>query len=98
MQHAVVDRAYDVKSQAAQSLYQAAQSMRAEVKTADGQPVQQVEALAARLETLGQYLDDHSFEDIEGELRHTIQRNPWQAVGVSVAVGWVLSRLFGGRR
>ena len=37
-------------------------------------------------------------ETLEGDLRQTIQRNPWQSVAVGVAVGWVLSRIFGRRR
>jgi len=97
-QQQMVDRAYDVKSQAAQQLRAAAQSLRSEVRSQTGQPVQQAEALARNLENLGNYLEQRSFEDIESDLRHTIQRNPWQSVGVAVAVGWVLSRLFGGRR
>lgn len=97
-QRAMVDRAYDVKAQAARQMYQMAESLRNEVRTQTGQPVQQAEALAKSLDNLGRYLEQRSFEDIESDLRHTIQRNPWQSVGIAMAVGWVLSRLFGRRR
>jgi len=92
------DKANDVKSQAAQSLKQAAENLRHEVKTTDGRPVAQAESFAQQLEKMASYLDDSSFEEIETDVRTTIQRNPWQSVGVSLAIGWVLSRLFGGRR
>jgi ElaB/YqjD/DUF883 family membrane-anchored ribosome-binding protein len=97
-QQAMFDRANEVKSKAASQLYQAAETLRGEVRTGQGQPVQQAEALAANLEQLGRYLEAHSFDEIESDVRHTIQRNPWQSVGIAVAVGWVLSRIFGPRR
>lgn len=97
-QRAMLDRATDVKSQAASQLYQAAETLRSEVRSGQGQPVQQAEALASSLDQLGHYLDQHSFDEIESDVRQTIQRNPWQSVGVAVAVGWVLSRIFAPRR
>ena len=97
-QQAMRDRAYDVKSSAANQLYQAAATLRNEVRTSQGDKVEQAESLAKSLEDLGRYLDDHSFEQIESDLRHTIQRNPWQSVGVGIFVGWVLANMFGRRR
>ncbi len=94
MQQTMRDRAYDVKSNAAHQLYQAAATIRNEVHTSQGERIDQAEALAQSLEDLGRYLDDHSFEQIESDLRHTIQRNPWQSVGAGFAAGWVLGRMF----
>jgi ElaB/YqjD/DUF883 family membrane-anchored ribosome-binding protein len=97
-QDAVRARAYEVKANAAQQLHKAAETLRTEVRTGEGQPVDQAGMVAARLDNLGNYLEQHSFEEIEGDVRQTIQRNPWQSVAVGVAVGWVLSRIFGRRR
>jgi len=97
-QDAIRARAYEVKTNAAQQLRKAAETLRGEVRTSDGQPVEQAGLVADRLDNLGNYLEQHSFDEIEGDLRHTIQRNPWQSVAVGVAAGWVLSRIFGGRR
>lgn len=97
-QKAMFERANEVKATAASQLFQAAASLRSEVRTEQGQPVQQAEALAANLEQLGRYLEAHSFDEIESDVRHTIQRNPWQSVGIAVAVGWIMSRIFGPRR
>ena len=97
-QQVMLDRANNVKSKAASQLYQAAETLRSEIRTEQGQPVQQAEALARNLDQLGRYLEAHSFDEIESDARHTIQRNPWQSVGIAVAVGWVLSRIFAPRR
>jgi ElaB/YqjD/DUF883 family membrane-anchored ribosome-binding protein len=93
-QRAMVERAYEAKRNAAQQLRELAEKMRSEVRTGEGQPVQQAAQLADSLENLSQYLEQRSFEQIEGDLRHTIQRNPWQSVGVSVVIGWLLAKLF----
>lgn len=97
-QKAMLERANEVKARAASQLFQAAETLRSEVRTGQGQPVQQAEALAANLEQFGRYLEAHSCDQIESDVRHTIQRNPWQSVGIAVAVGWILSRIFGPRR
>jgi ElaB/YqjD/DUF883 family membrane-anchored ribosome-binding protein len=97
-QEAIRARASEVKANAAQQLHKAAETLRGEVKTADGQPVEQAGVVADRLDNLGNYLEQRSFEEIEGDVRKTIQRNPWQSIAVGVAVGWVLSRIFGRRR
>ena len=96
-QRAMRDRAYDVKSNAANQLYQAAATLRNEVRTSQGDRVEQAESLAQNLEDLGRYLDDHSFEQIESDLSHTIQRNPWQSVGAGFIAGWMFGRMFGRR-
>jgi ElaB/YqjD/DUF883 family membrane-anchored ribosome-binding protein len=94
----MVDRAYTVKSNAAQSLRQAAQSLREQVRTTEGEPVQQAESLAVSLDRMASYLESSTFEEIEKDARRTIQQNPWQSVGTAAAVGFVLARLFGGGR
>jgi hypothetical protein len=91
-------RAYEVKTNAAQQLHKAAETLRGEVGTGQGQPVEQAGMVADRLDSLGNYLEQHSFDQIEGDVRQTIQRNPWQSVAVGLAVGWMASRIFGRRR
>lgn len=99
-QDAIRARAYEVKANAAQQLHKAAETLRTEAhKHHEGTfPAERADMTARRLDDLGNYLEQHSFEEIEGDLRQTIQRNPWQSVAVGVAVGWVLSRIFGRRR
>jgi ElaB/YqjD/DUF883 family membrane-anchored ribosome-binding protein len=93
-QHAMVDRAYEAKAAASTQLRQLAEKLRSEVRTGEGQPVQYADQLSTSLDTLAQYLEMHSFDQIEGDLRRTIQRNPWQSVGLSVFVGWILAKIF----
>ena len=97
-QREMIDKAYAVKTNASQSLYEAAQKLRAEVRTGDGAPVQQAEAIAESLEKMGRYLESNTFEEIESDARRTIQKNPWQSVGAAALVGFVMARIFGGRR
>jgi ElaB/YqjD/DUF883 family membrane-anchored ribosome-binding protein len=92
------ERAYSVKGNASQSLRQAAQNLREQVRTGEGQPVQQAESLAMQLDKMAGYLDDNSFEEIQEDAKRTIQKNPWQSVGAAAVVGFIFARLFGGRR
>ena len=96
-QQVMFERANEVKAKAASQLFQAATTLRSEMRGEQGQSIPQAEALAANLEQLGHYLEAHSFDEIERDARQTIQRNPWQSVGVAVAVGWILSRIFAPR-
>jgi ElaB/YqjD/DUF883 family membrane-anchored ribosome-binding protein len=93
-QRAMVDRAYEAKTAASGQLRQLAETLRSEVRTGEGQPVQYTEQLAMNLDNLAGYLEMHSFDQIEGDLRRSIQRNPWQSVGLSVAVGWLIAKIF----
>jgi ElaB/YqjD/DUF883 family membrane-anchored ribosome-binding protein len=72
--------------------------MREQVRTGEGQPVGQAESIASSLDKMANYLEANSFEEIESDARRTIQKNPWQSVGAAAFVGFILSRLFGGRR
>ncbi|HLY27557.1 MAG TPA: DUF883 C-terminal domain-containing protein [Aggregatilineales bacterium] len=94
--HDARQRADQVKANAAQSLAQAAQNLREQIGTSQGPAVQQAEYLANSLEQVSKYLETNSFEHIEKDIRTTIQKNPWQSVGVAAFFGFILARLFGG--
>ncbi len=96
--HDIRERADTVKANAAQSLLQAAQNLREQIGSNQGPAVQQAEYLATTLEQVSKYLETNSFENIETDVRHTIQKNPWQSVGVAAFIGFILARMFGGSR
>jgi ElaB/YqjD/DUF883 family membrane-anchored ribosome-binding protein len=92
------ERADVAKGDASQSLRKLAQNLREQVQSGDGQPVAQATSIAEQLDRMATYLEGNTFEDIEADARQKIQKNPWQSVGIAAFIGFILSRIFGGKR
>ena len=91
------ERADVAKGDASQSLRKLAQNLREQVRSGDGEPVAQANSIAEQLDKMATYLESNTFQDIEADARQTIQKNPWQSVGIAALIGFVLSRIFGGK-
>jgi ElaB/YqjD/DUF883 family membrane-anchored ribosome-binding protein len=87
-----MERADEIRKEAARKLNIAAEAIRREVRenNVDTDGVEKADEIATHLEKTATYLANNTLEEMGQDATEVVTRNPWQAVLMALAIGFIL--------
>ena len=90
-----LEKADEIRKEASKKLNQAAEAIRREVREngADTDGVEKADEIATHLEKTATYLANNTLEEMGEDATEVVTRNPWQAVLMALAIGFILGMM-----
>jgi ElaB/YqjD/DUF883 family membrane-anchored ribosome-binding protein len=90
-----LEKADEIRKEAAKKLNQAAEAIRKEVREneVDKDGIEKADEIATHLEKTATYLASNTLEEMGEDATEVVTRNPWQAVLIALVIGFFIGMM-----